>query len=215
MLRFENVVKKAKDFVILNEVNFHLNKGEIVSLVGESGSGKSTILHIAGLISSIDSGKIIINGSDCTNSSEDEKDKLRSRIGFIYQFHHLLPEFTILENLVIPQVVSGVRKGDAQEKAAELLDRFNLLNIASQKPESLSGGQNQRIAVLRAFIKNPFMVLADEPTGNLDRKNADEVFDFILQESKRNNISTLIVTHNLDLAEKSDRIVKMDDINNV
>ncbi len=213
MLKLVNVTKKFDDTIILNNINFNLHNGEIVALVGESGCGKSTMLHIAGLISSINSGQIFINGVDCTEFSKNKQDKLREKIGFIYQFHHLLPEFTVFENLLIPQIISNVKRAEAEQNIFNVLDRFNLLPLKDRKPENLSGGQNQRIAILRAFVKNPCIVLADEPTGNLDKKNADEIFDFILENSKLRGVSSLIVTHNIELAKKTDRIVQMEDLN--
>ena len=213
MLKFVNVTKKFDDTIILNNVNFNLNKGEIVALVGESGCGKSTMLHIAGLISSINSGQIFIDGVDCTKLSKEKQDKFREKIGFIYQFHHLLPEFTVFENLLIPQIISEVDKEKAEQNIFNLLDKFDLLSLKDRKPENLSGGQSQRIAILRAFVKNPLIVLADEPTGNLDKKNADEIFDFILENSRLHGVSSLIVTHNIELAKKTDRIVQMEDLN--
>ncbi len=220
MLNLKNITKRfsnAGSYVeILKNVNLSLSKGEIASLVGESGCGKSSLLHIAGLISSIDSndsGSIFINGVNCTQMNDDERSEMRKKIGFIYQFHHLMPEFTAFENLLLPQLISGKNEKDAKIKTEEILKKFNLFYLKDKKPQYMSGGENQRIAILRAFIKEPLLVLADEPTGNLDEKNANEIFDFILQNSREKSITCLIISHNSHLAQKTDRVILMNDIN--
>jgi lipoprotein-releasing system ATP-binding protein len=222
MLNLINITKRFSEngnsLEVLKNVNLSIKKGEIVSLVGESGSGKSSLLNIAGLISLLDkddSGSIIINGIDCTKMNDNERSEMRKKIGFIYQFHHLMPEFTAFENLLLPQVIAGVGENEARIKTEEILKKFNLSYLRDKKPQYMSGGENQRIAILRAFIKEPFLVFADEPTGNLDEKNANEIFDFILQNSREKNITCLIISHNPHLAEKTDRIVLMNEINKI
>ena len=214
MLKLANIIKRIKEVSILDNINLEVKAGEIVALLGESGSGKSTVLQVIGLLTSINSGSIIINDKDCTNLPLLEKDRVREKIGFIHQFHHLLPEFTVIENLLIPQIASEVEREVAFSKASKMLEKFGLESLSDRKPHELSGGQNQRIAILRAFINNPFLVLADEPTGHLDFKNAEEIFDFILKNSRINNITNIIVTHNHDLAMKTDRIIRMEDLQN-
>lgn len=208
--------ENGKAVKVLNNVNLGVEKGEIVALVGESGSGKSSLLHIAGLISQMeqkDTGQIFINGIDCTNMNDDERSEMRKRIGFIYQFHHLMPEFTAFENLLLPQIISGINEKIASQNTEKILEKLNLLYLKNKKPQYMSGGENQRIAILRAFIKEPLIVLADEPTGNLDEKNANEIFDFILENSREKSITCLIITHNSQLAKKADRIISMHEIN--
>ncbi len=217
MLNLVKITKKIFDhgneIEILHNLNLKIECNQIVSLIGESGSGKSTLLHIAGLISSIDGGEIYINDINCTNMNDDQKSEMRKKIGFIYQFHHLMPEFTAFENLLLPQIISGITQENAEQNATNLLSKFNLLYLKDRKPQYMSGGENQRIAILRAFIKNPLIVLADEPTGNLDEKNANDIFDFILENSREKKISCLVISHNNDLAKKTDKIVHMSEIN--
>ena len=223
MLELKNITKRLSEngnfLEVLKNVDLSINKGEIISLVGESGSGKSSLLHIAGLISSIDeynnSGRILINGINCSKMNDDERSEMRKKIGFIYQFHHLMPEFTAFENLLLPQIIGGIDENEAKIKTEEILRQFNLFYLKDKKPQYMSGGENQRIAILRAFIKEPLLVLADEPTGNLDEKNAHEIFDFILQNSREKNITCLIISHNPYLAQKTDRIVLMSEINKI
>ena len=223
MLELKNITKRFSEngnfLEVLKNVDLSINKGEIISLVGESGSGKSSLLHIAGLISSIDeynnSGRILINGINCSKMNDDERSEMRKKIGFIYQFHHLMPEFTAFENLLLPQIIGGIDENEAKIKTEEILRQFNLFYLKDKKPQYMSGGENQRIAILRAFIKEPLLVLADEPTGNLDEKNAHEIFDFILQNSREKNITCLIISHNPYLAQKTDRIVLMSEINKI
>ena len=211
MLKLENIRKTINSNVILKDFNLELRSGEIASLTGESGSGKSTVLQILGLLTSVDGGEIFIGERNCTRFSSKERNGTRRKIGFIHQFHHLLPEFTVMENLIIPQLISGTNSEQAFIKAKELLSKFSLYNFAKRKPSELSGGQSQRIAILRAFINNPILILADEPTGNLDKENAEEIFRFILDNSRENKITSLIVTHNYELAQKTDRIIKMEE----
>ncbi len=207
--------KVSKDFVqangsleIIREATFSLSDGEVVAMVGPSGCGKSTLLHICGLLEQPTSGSVIIDGVDCTKFSDVESTKIRGeKIGFIYQFHHLLPEFTALENVMMPLLISGVSRKLASEKANSLLEEFSLLHRVNNIPSELSGGEQQRVAIARALIHQPKILLADEPTGNLDEENAKFVFSQFLKIARNKKVSVLMVTHNLELAEKTDRIL--------
>ncbi|MDF3047070.1 MAG: lipoprotein releasing system ATP-binding protein [Candidatus Midichloriaceae bacterium] len=207
--------KVSKDFVqangsleIIREATFGLNEGEVVAMVGPSGCGKSTLLHICGLLEQPTSGSVIIDGVDCSKFSDVEATKIRGKkIGFIYQFHHLLPEFTALENVMMPLLIAGASKKLAAEKANNLLEEFSLLHRAGNIPSELSGGEQQRVAIARALIHQPKILLADEPTGNLDEENAKFVFSQFLKIARNKKVSVLMVTHNLELAEKTDRIL--------
>jgi len=211
----ENISKTFKQgeekLAILENASLSINRGEMVSLVGPSGCGKSTILHIAGLLDKFDSGKIIINGNDVSNISDKKRTKIRRNdIGFIYQFHHLLPEFTALENIAIPKIIDGVKFKDAKAEAMVLLEKMKLSDRANHKPSELSGGEQQRIAIARALVNKPSLILADEPTGNLDPENADYVFSTLIGLVKDSNISMLMVTHNMELGKKSDNIITIE-----
>lgn len=212
MLELQEVNKIISGSYILKNVDLKMKTGDIVALIGESGSGKTTLLNIIALLSSVTSGSIYLDGVNCTNISDNERNAMRKNIGFIHQFHHLLPEFTVLENLIIPQIISNVSYSTALERAKKLLSRFGLEELFPRKTHQLSGGQNQRIAILRAFINSPKIVLADEPTGNLDKKNAEEIFHFILESAHETGTTILVVTHNQELAQLTDRIINMNDI---
>ena len=202
---------KQKISVIKN-ANLIIKKGESVALVGSSGAGKTTFLQIAGLLDTPDCGQILINNIDASEADEKTRTDLRkNHIGFIYQFHHLLPEFSALENVAMPLFIKGISKQTSLLEAKKLLVEIGLEDRLKHLPSQLSGGQQQRVAVARAIVGKPSILLADEPTGNLDSENADNVFNLILKFSKKYNISNLIVTHNLDLAKKLDRIVKIKD----
>jgi len=197
-----------KQLNILDEFDLAINPGEQVALVGASGSGKSTLLHIAGLLDSPNRGDVIIDGVNTTKLSDKRKTLLRrEKLGFIYQFHHLLPEFTALENIMMPQLIAGVNKQQAKDKALELLDSLGLSDRATHKPSKLSGGQQQRVAIARAIANNPVLLLADEPTGNLDNENSDKVFELLTKIIKQHKMAALIATHNTQLASKMDRVV--------
>lgn len=195
---------------ILKDVLFSLDKGEVVALLGPSGSGKTTFLQIIGLLEKADTGQITINQTECAHASDKKRTLIRrNQIGFIYQFHHLLPEFSALENLIIPQMINGKRRKEARERAYEYLDYVHLKNRADHRPARLSGGEQQRVAIARALINNPALILADEPTGNLDPETAGTVFDLLVQTVKYTESSALIATHNYDLARKMDRVVEL------
>lgn len=195
---------------ILKGINFDLKAGEIVALVGASGSGKSTFLHVAGLLEKPSSGDVIINGQNVNTSSDAELTRLRrTHIGFIYQFHHLLPEFSALENVMMPLLMTGVPTKQARAKAEVLLDKMGLTHRLTHSPKKLSGGEQQRVAIARALVRDPMILLADEPTGNLDNETADIVFAELMNMIRNQNLAAVIATHDLVLARKMDRIVHL------
>ena len=197
---------------VLKGVNLQLFPGEIVALVAPSGAGKSTLLQIAGLLDKPLSGKIFIDGQEIQNESDNQLTMIRRReIGFVYQFHHLLPEFSSRENIDLPQLSNGVSSKDAQRRSNELLDLVNLANRSNHRPAELSGGEQQRIAICRALANKPKIILADEPTGNLDQNTTLSVFESLLKIVKKTNLAALIATHNLDLAKRMDRVVELID----
>tara|TARA_B100000073_G_scaffold204021_1_gene169218 strand:+ start:735 stop:1412 length:678 start_codon:yes stop_codon:yes gene_type:complete len=197
---------------VLKGVDLQLFPGEIVALVAPSGAGKSTLLQIAGLLDKPLSGKIFIDGQEIQNESDNQLTMIRRReIGFVYQFHHLLPEFSSRENIDLPQLSNGVPSKDAQRRSNELLDLVNLANRSDHRPAELSGGEQQRIAICRALANKPKIILADEPTGNLDQNTTLSVFESLLKIVKKTNLAALIATHNLDLAKRMDRVVELID----
>ncbi len=195
---------------VLNGIDLTLVAGEIVALLGKSGSGKSTLLQIIGLLDRQDDGEIMLDGVSISGASESERTHLRGKkLGFIYQFHHLLPEFTALENVMMPMLIAGMQESDAAGKAAQLIGEVGLLNRAGQRPTELSGGEQQRVAIARAFANRPLLVLADEPTGNLDPATAASMFEWFLRLCRAHGCSLLMATHNLELARRADRIVEI------
>jgi lipoprotein-releasing system ATP-binding protein len=197
---------------VLKGVDLQLFPGEIVALVAPSGAGKSTLLQIAGLLDKPLSGKIFIDGQEIQNKSDNQLTMIRRReIGFVYQFHHLLPEFSSRENIDLPQLANGFPSKDAQRRSNELLDLVNLANRSNHRPAELSGGEQQRIAICRALANKPKIILADEPTGNLDQNTTLSVFESLLKIVKKTNLAALIATHNLDLAKRMDRVVELID----
>jgi lipoprotein-releasing system ATP-binding protein len=212
MLKATNITRNYNDLQVLKGVDIIVNKGEIVSIVGSSGAGKSTLLHILGSLDKANSGEIWINNERIDTLKEKELAKFRNQhIGFVFQFHHLLPEFTALENVCIPGWIAGTHKNDLEKRALELLTILGLQDRATHKPSELSGGEQQRVAVARALINNPDIVFADEPTGNLDSKHAQELHELFLHLQKTMGQTFLIVTHNEALAKMSDRLVHMKD----
>lgn len=202
----------AEKLLILDDMNFQVFKGETVALVGPSGAGKSTLLSQIGLLDTPDSGKIIVNGQDSVALSDREKTKLRSKeIGFVYQFHHLLPEFSALENVMVPQIIAGRSKKDAKERAEKYLERLGLGGRFAHRPATLSGGEQQRVAIARALANKPSLLLADEPTGNLDPQTGQQVFKLLTALVEKTGVSALIATHNMDLAAKMDRVLILKD----
>lgn len=197
---------------VLRGVDLTLKAGEIVALLGPSGSGKSTLLHIAGLLEAPDSGTVEIAGIDATGGDDAARTALRrDHLGFVYQFHHLLPEFSALENIVLPQRVAGTAQKQAEARATTLLTELGLAERLTHRPAELSGGEQQRVAIARALANKPAVLLADEPTGNLDPRLSDTVFDNLLGLVRQEGVGALIATHNLDLAARMDRIVTMQD----
>jgi len=193
---------------VLKELDFEIKPKEVVALVGPSGSGKSTLLQIAGLLEKPSSGQVFLDGTDCGMASDALRTSLRrDYLGFVYQYHNLLADFDALENVVLPQLIAGKSKKEAQEKAVWLLDRLGLKERLKHRPAELSGGEQQRVAIARALANTPKILLADEPTGNLDPNTSDNVFLELLNIVKETGLSALIATHNMDLAAKMDREV--------
>ncbi len=212
MLRAVNIHKSYGQLHVLKGVDITVNKGEIVSIAGSSGAGKSTLLHILGTLDSPDTGEIFLNDTPMHTLKGKKLAAFRNKhIGFVFQFHHLLPEFTALENVCIPAWIAGRRKKDAEEDAAQLLKILGLGERLENKPQALSGGEQQRVAVARALINKPDIVFADEPTGNLDSANAKELHQLFFELRKKFNQTFLIVTHNEELAQMSDRELHMKD----
>jgi len=197
---------------VLSGVDLALHPGEVVALVGPSGAGKSTLLHLAGLLERPNGGTVLIGGEDCSNLSDERRTLLRrSDIGFVYQFHHLLPEFSALENVMLPQMIAGVTRSRARARAAALLDQVGLAPRAQHRPARLSGGEQQRVAIVRALANDPNLLLGDEPTGNLDHATGESVLNTLLDLVHRTGLAALIATHNLDLARRLDRVLALED----
>jgi lipoprotein-releasing system ATP-binding protein len=200
------------EIAVLNGVDFELRQGEVVGLVGPSGAGKSTLLHIAGLLERPDSGAVMIGARDCSRLSEEERTQLRrTELGFVYQFHHLLPEFSALENVMLPQMIAGAQRRPARDKAMALLARVGLAPRAGHRPARLSGGEQQRVAIARALANDPKILLGDEPTGNLDHATGESVLGALLDLVRHTGLAALIATHNIELARRLDRIVALAD----
>lgn len=199
------------EVAVLNGVDLTLARGEVVALVAPSGAGKSTLLHIAGLLDSPDAGQVRIGGQDMTGLPDDRRTAARrEKVGFVYQFHHLLPEFSALENIVLPQLANGTPKAKAEARARDLLTRVGVADRADHRPAELSGGQQQRVAFCRGLANAPELLLADEPTGNLDPANAEQVFAALMALVRETGLSALIATHNMELAARMDRILRLD-----
>jgi lipoprotein-releasing system ATP-binding protein len=200
----------GNDLQVLRGAAVSIASGETVALVGPSGAGKSTLLHIAGLLERPDGGEVIVDGEACSDLSDDRRTALRrTAIGFIYQFHHLLPEFTALENVVVPQMIAGVSKSAAQKRASELLGMVGLSEREGHRPAKLSGGEQQRVAIARALANSPKVLIADEPTGNLDQETAERVFELLMRLTRETGVAALVATHNPDLAARMDRTLTL------
>ncbi len=216
VLRLEAIVKSYNPGTpaavsVLSDLDLAVGRSEVVALVAPSGAGKSTLLHIAGLLDTPDAGRVVLEGRDMTGLPDRARTAARrERLGFVYQFHHLLPEFTALENVVLPQLANAVPEGRARDRARDLLDRVGLSARARHRPAEMSGGEQQRVAFCRALANGPALLLADEPTGNLDPATSDHVFAVLVDLVRDTGLSALIATHNLDLAARMDRIVRLD-----
>ena len=201
---------KPSEVLVLRGATLTVAKGEVVALVAPSGAGKSTLLHIAGLLDTPDAGNVRLDGREMGNLSDRARTEARrAEVGFIYQFHHLLPEFTALENVVIPQLANGVPKARAEARGRELLEKVGVGARAAHRPAALSGGEQQRVAFCRALANGPKLLLADEPTGNLDPATSDQVFGVLMELVRATGLSALIATHNLELAARMDRVVRL------
>ncbi len=206
MIKVENITKSFGDVKVLKGINIEIKEKEIVSIVGASGAGKTTLLQILGTLSKADTGNIFINNIEVSKLSNNKLSEFRNKnIGFIFQFHHLLPEFTALENVCMPAFIAKMSKKDALKKGEELLKFLNLSHRLNHKHSELSGGEQQRVAIARALINNPAVILADEPTGNLDSKNSEELFQLFTSLKEKFNTTFIIVTHDNNLAERTDR----------
>ncbi len=212
MIKLNGIKKSFGQLEVLKGINAEINKGEIVAVTGPSGAGKTTLLQITGTLENPDSGNVVINNIDVTKLSQKELAEFRNKnIGFVFQFHHLLPEFTALENICMPAFIKGTDKKTAFAKAKELLEFLNLTNRANHKPGEMSGGEQQRIAVARALINKPSVILADEPSGNLDTVNKKALHKLFFSLRDKYEQTFVIVTHNNELAQMSDRIIKLKD----
>ncbi|WP_374426018.1 ABC transporter ATP-binding protein [Paracoccus sp. (in: a-proteobacteria)] len=195
---------------VLSDLSLSVARGEVVALVAPSGAGKSTLLHIAGLLDTADTGRVLLNGRDMSHENDRRRTEARREdLGFVYQFHHLLPEFTAAENIVLPQLANGVSERAAQTRAQDLLSRVGLDHRADHRPAQLSGGEQQRVAFCRALANQPSLLLADEPTGNLDPATSDIVFDVLMGLVRDTGLAALIATHNMELAARMDRVIRL------
>ena len=212
MIQANGIYKSFGNVDVIKGIDLHINKGEIVAIVGASGAGKSTLLQILGTLDKPDKGKVIIDNQDITSLNQKNLASFRNKkIGFVFQFHHLLPEFTALENICIPAFIAGVPKKEAADKAMALLEYLRLTERASHKPSMLSGGEQQRVAIARALINNPAIILADEPSGNLDSQNAKELHELLFSLREKTGQTFVIVTHNPSLANMADRALTIVD----
>ncbi|EJN04802.1 ABC transporter ATP-binding protein [Phyllobacterium sp. YR531] len=216
ILQLTNVGRRydeiGRELIILDNASFSLGRGEMVALVAPSGAGKSTLLHTAGLLERPDSGDVILDGRSCGALSEEERTAIRRNdVGFVYQFHHLLPEFSALENVMMPQMIRGMKPAVASERAQQLLDYMKVGARASHRPSELSGGEQQRVAIARAVANAPLVLLADEPTGNLDPVTSSYVFEALEALVRQSGLSAMIATHNHELARRMDRRVTLKD----
>ena len=216
MIKIENIHKSYGNVEVLKGIDLNVEKGEIISIVGASGAGKTTLLQIIGTLEKPDKGNIIINNTNVNTLSEKKLSQFRnSNIGFVFQFHHLLPEFTALENILMPAMIKQTPRSEMEERARLLMDFLKISHRSGHKPSELSGGEQQRVAVARALINTPAVVLADEPSGNLDSVNARELHNLFFELRRQYNQTFIIVTHNEEFAEMADRKITMKDGKNI
>ncbi len=212
MIKAHDIHKSFGSLEVLKGISLQVERGEVVSIVGQSGAGKTTLLQILGTLSAMDSGSLLIDGKDIGSMNDNTLSDFRNRhIGFVFQFHHLLPEFSALENVMLPALIAGHTKSEAEKEAIQLLKMMNLAERTSHKPSALSGGEQQRVAIARALINHPSLLLADEPSGNLDTKNRDEIHALFLRLREELGQTTIIVTHDQGLASMADRKITMCD----
>ena len=212
MIKVESLQKSYGTLKVLKGINLEVADSSVVTIVGASGAGKSTLLHLIGTLDRPDGGRVLVDGTDLYKLNDKELAEFRNRnIGFVFQFHHLLPEFTAVENVALPAMIAGATKSDAMRRAGELLDYLKLAERATHKPSQLSGGEQQRVAVARALVNNPKLILADEPSGNLDTENARKLHQLFFDLRDRFGQTFIVVTHNTELAQMADRTVTMQD----
>lgn len=212
MIKAHDIHKSFGSLEVLKGISLSVKRGEVVSIVGQSGAGKTTLLQILGTLSAMDSGSLVIDGKDVGSMRDNALSDFRNRhIGFVFQFHHLLPEFSALENVMLPALIASRSKSEAEREALQLLKMMNLQERTTHKPSALSGGEQQRVAIARALINRPSLLLADEPSGNLDTKNRDEIHALFLRLREELGQTTVIVTHDQDLASMADRQITMRD----
>ena len=212
MIKVESLQKSYGTLKVLKGINLEIADSSVVTIVGASGAGKSTLLHLIGTLDRPDGGRVLVDGTDLYKLSDKELAEFRNRnIGFVFQFHHLLPEFTAVENVALPAMIAGATKAEAMKRAGELLDYLKLSERATHKPSQLSGGEQQRVAVARALVNNPKLILADEPSGNLDTENARKLHQLFFDLRDRFGQTFVVVTHNTELAGLADRTVTMQD----
>ncbi len=201
----------GRELTVLRDITLEVNAGELVALVGPSGSGKSTLLHIAGLLERQDAGEVMVRGRPSSRLADRDRTALRrNTVGFVYQHHHLLPEFSALENVIVPQLISGVGRAEARARSSQLLDMVGLSERAEHRPARLSGGEQQRVAIARALANAPTVLLADEPTGNLDPQTAESVFASLERLVRDSGLAGLVATHNFELADRMDRTLRLE-----
>lgn len=206
------IYKGGVDVIALNGIDLEIKEGEFLAIVGPSGSGKSTLLNMIGLLDTPTSGQIFLGDIDVSAADPNKRAMLRNReLGFVFQYHHLIPEFSALENVMIPMLIAGIRKAEAREKARALLVSVGLEDRLGNKPSQLSGGQNQRVAVARALVNGPAIVIGDELTGNLDTKTSDRIYELLRELNRKMNQTFILVTHDMRMAEKTDRILRIVD----
>lgn len=212
MIKAHDIHKSFGTLEVLKGISLHVKRGEVASIVGQSGAGKTTLLQILGTLSAMDSGSLLIDGVDVTTLTDNALSDFRNRrIGFVFQFHHLLPEFSAVENVMLPALIAGRAKAEAEQEATKLLKMMDLSARLTHKPSAMSGGEQQRVAIARALINHPALLLADEPSGNLDTKNRDEIHSLFFRLREEMGQTTIIVTHDEGLASMADRKITMRD----